>query len=167
MQLSTGRGRCPGPEMSDPKAFLAVLLATLLMALVTSGQHPCQQESMKILTRLIQEHLGNSSDAKLYTPEDFTEACYDKDLACFRLELRVIEKEEEEEQLRKNLSRLISRLDKLQPQENCTGPQPLCLPCECHPEVPVPSFLRKLRQMLQWSCRTQPVPCAAKQRRTC
>ncbi|XP_077174693.1 uncharacterized protein LOC143828274 isoform X2 [Paroedura picta] len=152
MQLSTGRGRCPGPEMSDPKAFLAVLLATLLMALVTSGQHPCQQESMKILTRLIQEHL---------------EACYDKDLACFRLELRVIEKEEEEEQLRKNLSRLISRLDKLQPQENCTGPQPLCLPCECHPEVPVPSFLRKLRQMLQWSCRTQPVPCAAKQRRTC
>ncbi|KAL8219943.1 UNVERIFIED_CONTAM: hypothetical protein K2H54_036532 [Gekko kuhli] len=164
------------PLMSNTKGLLVVLLAVSLMAFLTSGHHPCQDESIKLLERIIQR-LGNSSDAELYTPDNFTvrifyrgyileeAACYARNLECFHLELTVIEEEEEEHRV--ILSRLISRLGRLRPRQNCTDPRAQCRPCECHPEQPVPFFLRELLRMLQWSCREEIVPCVARQRGAC
>uniref|UniRef100_A0ACB8FT34 Uncharacterized protein n=1 Tax=Sphaerodactylus townsendi TaxID=933632 RepID=A0ACB8FT34_9SAUR len=160
---------------SDLKRFLAVLLALLLMVLLTSGQKPCLKESITIVEQVTQL-LGNSSDAELYTPEDFTvrifhryyimEACYASHLECFREELKVVREEEARHEA--IVSKLIHLLAKAKPRKkSCPNPDAQCQPCECHPEQPVPRFLQKLQEMLQWSCRTQTVPCVAKQRETC
>ncbi|ELW72406.1 hypothetical protein TREES_T100012839, partial [Tupaia chinensis] len=105
---------------------------------------------------------GNKNDGTLYTPDDlsitlFLQVCPAETLGCFRLELSVIGFEEGPT-VGTAVFRLQRLLDALGSRLWIASPGP-CLPCEGHPQRPVPIFLAKLLELLQGAC-AQHLPAA-------
>uniref|UniRef100_A0A8C6EJ15 Uncharacterized protein n=1 Tax=Microcebus murinus TaxID=30608 RepID=A0A8C6EJ15_MICMU len=121
----------------------------LLMQLWGSlGAPLCRREPFYFLVAIM-KMLGNKNDGTLYTPDDLS-VCPAETLGCFRLELSVIGFEEGPSvgtavfRLQRLLDALGSRL--------WVASQGPCLPCEGHPQRPVPRFLAKLLELLQGAC---------------
>ncbi|NP_001288189.1 interleukin 15-like precursor [Oryctolagus cuniculus] len=122
-----------------------LLLGGLLGGL---GTPLCRREPFYFLVAIM-KILGDKNDGTLYTPDDLS-VCPAETLGCFRLELAVIGFEEGPSvgiavfRLQRLLDALGSRL--------WVASQGPCLPCEGHPQRPVPLFLAKLLELLQGAC---------------
>uniref|UniRef100_A0A8C4VX96 Interleukin n=1 Tax=Gopherus evgoodei TaxID=1825980 RepID=A0A8C4VX96_9SAUR len=80
------------------------------------------------------------------------QVCMAENLNCFHTELRVIQWEHREHT--ESLSLLIRHLSQLEKLRTCKTDQQ-CHPCEGHREQPMPQFLSKLLEQLQWDCWVQ------------
>ncbi|XP_074872465.1 interleukin-15-like [Carettochelys insculpta] len=145
-------GSAPKASLPPPMWGLhALLWVTLLTCLSAGRTRVCGREAIRILQN-ITKLLGDTVDGMLYTPEDIT-VCTVENLNCFHTELRVIWWEHREHI--ESLSLLIRHLSLLEKRKleakSCQTAQP-CHPCESHQEQPVPQFLSKLLEQLQWEC---------------
>uniref|UniRef100_A0A8C3SW29 Interleukin n=1 Tax=Chelydra serpentina TaxID=8475 RepID=A0A8C3SW29_CHESE len=77
------------------------------------------------------------------------QVCMAENLNCFHTELRVIRWEHREHT--ESLSLLIRHLSQLEKLRTCKTDRQ-CHPCEGHREQPMPQFLSKLLEQLQWDC---------------
>ncbi|KAH1180994.1 hypothetical protein KIL84_001928 [Mauremys mutica] len=132
------------------RGLRALLLVSLLTCVSVRGRRVCGKEAIRVLQN-VTKLLGDATDGTLYTPEDIT-VCMAENLNCFHTELRVIQWEHREHT--ESLSLLIRHLSQLEKLRTCKTDRQ-CHPCEGHREQPMPQFLSKLLEQLQWDCWVQ------------